>query len=152
MRSNVLRVAALRVAALCLLILIGNTRAWSADPPGASGDDPSVWSVDGVVITDTVALGNPPVYFNFGLFGETPPVLAETEAENLCAEIGRTGWDWITRERALDIAPGLAPGIEEAEDAGLLRGFLAVALQDTGCAEPPADVLAEALRYLDRFL
>ena len=110
------------------------------------------WSVDGVVITDMAALGNPPVHFILDPFEKTIPALSEAEAKSLCAEIAQTGWDWITRERALALAPALNGGIEKAYDAGLLRGFLAVALQDTGCAEPPAEVLAEALRYLDRFM
>ncbi|HEX4498345.1 MAG TPA: hypothetical protein VIE43_21895 [Thermoanaerobaculia bacterium] len=74
----------------------------------------------------------------------------EAEAESLCAEIVQSGWEGITLERALDLVPTLRENIETAADAGLLRGFLAVALQDTTCAEPPADVLGEALRYLDR--
>jgi hypothetical protein len=72
----------------------------------------------------------------------------EAEAESLCAEIVQSGWEGITPERALELAPTLRESIEKAADAGLLRGFLAVALQDTTCAEPPADVLGEALRYL----
>jgi hypothetical protein len=72
----------------------------------------------------------------------------EAEAESLCAEIVQSGWEGITLERALDLAPTLRESLETAADAGLLRGFLAVALQDTTCAEPPADVLGEALRYL----
>lgn len=82
----------------------------------------------------------------------TTPRLPWEEAENLCAEVRQTGWKEISRESALALAPTLKEDIEKTDDAGLLRGFLAVALQDTTCAEPPADVLAEALRYLDQFL
>jgi hypothetical protein len=114
----------LRMAALCLLILIGNARAWGADAIPAE---------------------------NFQEMLTHPPISA-VAAESLCAEIQRTGWEGITRERALALAPTLKAGIEKAACAGLLRGFLAVALQDTRCAEPPAGVLDEALRYLGRFV
>ena len=115
MRSNLLR-----MAALCLLVLIGSGRAWGADAiPTESVEE---------MLTDSQ--------------------ISAVEAESLCAEIQHTDWEGITRERALALAPTLKEGIENAEAAGLLRGFLAVALQDTDCAEPPADVLDEALRYL----
>ena len=63
----------------------------------------------------------------------------------------RAGWTGITLERALAAAPSLKAALRKAADAGLLRGFLALVLQGKGCSEPPADVLAEAQAYLDRF-
>jgi Ca-activated chloride channel family protein len=76
------------------------------------------------------------------------PVLSESEAKSLCAEIQKTGWTKITLEQALAAAPSLEKLLWKADAAGLLRGFLAVVLQGKGCTEPPADVLAEADRYM----
>ncbi len=81
-----------------------------------------------------------------------PAALSEAEANGLCAEIQRVGWAGITMERAIVLAPVLKQDLEEAAAAGLLRGFLAVALQGKGCSEPPADVLAEAGEYVERFI
>lgn len=82
---------------------------------------------------------------------EASPPLSEDEAKSLCAEIQRAGWTGITLEQALAAAPSLKEDLQKAADAGLLRGFLAVVLQDKGCSEPPAEVLSEALRYIDHF-
>jgi hypothetical protein len=76
---------------------------------------------------------------------------SETEAKSLCAEIARAGWEGITLERALAAAPSLKAALQKAADAGLLRGFLAVVLHGKGCSEPPADVRAEAQKYLGQF-
>jgi hypothetical protein len=158
------------VAALCLLIPIGSGLAWGADeipadrdpwgtlrtPPGVTvkeihpaatnGADQAIWFLgSALALTDMEALGSSPAYYDFEDF---EAMLTAAAAESLCAEIQRAGWEGITRERALALAPTLGRGIEKAEAAGLLRGFLAVTLQDTRCAEPPADVLDEALRYL----
>lgn len=70
------------------------------------------------------------------------------ETKSLCAEIQRIGWTKITLKVALAAAPSLEKLLREADAAGLLRGFLAVVLQGKGCSEPPADVLAEADRYM----
>lgn len=78
------------------------------------------------------------------------PVFPEVEAKSLCAEVQKVGWEKITLEQALAAAPSLEKLLREAEAAGLLRGFLAVALHGKGCSEPPADLLAEADRYLQR--
>jgi hypothetical protein len=77
--------------------------------------------------------------------------IPEAEAKSLCAEIARTGWAGITLKRVLAVAPSLGEALQKAADAGLLRGFLAVVLQDKGCSEPPADVKAEARRYIGKF-
>jgi Ca-activated chloride channel family protein len=97
-----------------------------------SGQQSVVWAVDGPVIPGMQS------------------TLTEAEAKGLCAEIQRAGWAGITLERALAAAPSLKAALQKAADAGLLRGFLAVILQDKGCSEPPADVQAEALRYLSQ--
>ena len=61
------------------------------------------------------------------------------------------GWTGITLEQALAAAPSLKEALQKAAGAGLLRGFLAVVLRDRGCSEPPAEVVSEGLRYVDRF-
>ena len=76
--------------------------------------------------------------------------LPDAEAENLCAEIQKAGWTKITLEQALAAAPSLEKLLREADAAGLVRGFLAVALRGRACMEPPPEVLAEAGRYLRR--
>jgi Ca-activated chloride channel family protein len=75
-------------------------------------------------------------------------VLSESEAKSLCAEIQKAGWTKITLEQALAAAPSLEKDLREADAAGLLRGYLALLLHGKGCSEPPADVLAEADRYM----
>ncbi len=79
-----------------------------------------------------------------------PPALSEAEAKSLCAAIRKAGWTKITLKQALAAAPSLEKLLREAAAAGLLRGFLAVVLQDRGCTAPPKDVLDEADRYLRR--
>jgi len=111
-----------------------------------------VWAVDGAVITDMKAQGSSPAYYAFDAFEEMRSTFAEAEAKALCAEIQRAGWDGITLERALAAAPSLQKALQKAAGAGLLRGFLAVILQDKGCSEPPAAVLAEAQTYVGRFV
>lgn len=113
--------------------------------------DQAVWSVDGTVITDMTALGSSPAYYDFDAFEEMRSTLSEAEAKALCAEIQRTGWAGITLEQALAAAPSLREDLRKAAGAGLLRGFLAGVLHGRGCSEPPADVLAEAQQYVDRF-
>jgi Ca-activated chloride channel family protein len=90
-------------------------------------------------------------YYDMDAFEEMSPALSEAEAKGLCAEIARAGWAGITLERALALAPSLKQDLQRAADAGLLRGFLAVALHGKGCSEPPAGVQAEAQRYLGQF-
>ncbi|HKI05772.1 MAG TPA: VIT domain-containing protein [Thermoanaerobaculia bacterium] len=104
--------------------------------------DNAAWSVDGTFVTDDFA--------DFDAFEIMLGVLSEAERETLCAEIQRTGWEKITLEQALAAAPSLAEALREADGAGLLRGYLAVILESRGCTEPPAEVLAEAGRYLRR--
>ncbi len=116
-----------------------------------SGQQSAVWAVDGAVIPDMKALDSSPAYYDFDAFEEMRTTFAEAEAKGLCAEIQRAGWAGITLERALAAAPSLKEALQKAADAGLLRGFLALVLQDKGCTEPPADVKAEALRYLGQF-
>ncbi|MFL6234835.1 MAG: VIT domain-containing protein [Thermoanaerobaculia bacterium] len=113
--------------------------------------DRAVWSMDGVVITDTNAQGSSPVYYSFEGFEEMRSNFAPAEAKGLCAEIQRAGWKGITLEKAMAAAPSLKEELQKASDAGLLRGFLALVLQVRGCSEPPADVLAEARKYEARF-
>ena len=101
------------------------------------------WSMDGAFITTDA--------YCFLSFEEMKVVaLPEVEGKNLCAEIQRVGWTKITLEQALAAAPSLETLLREADAAGLLRGYLALLLQGKGCSEPPADVLAEADRYLWR--
>jgi hypothetical protein len=109
----------------------------------------AVWEVDSLVITDMTALGSSTAYYDFDAFEEMQNTFTEAEAKGLCAEIQRAGWAGITLERALAAAPSLKAALQKAADGGLLRGFLALVLQDRGCSEPPADVQAEAQRYLD---
>jgi hypothetical protein len=141
--------------------------------PGSGGDQ-AAWSVDGVVMTDMAALGSSPRYYAFDVFEEmqvataansatqievekiptargTLPALPDDEAKALCEEIGRTGWVGLTLERVLLVAPFQADALRKADAAGLLRGLVALMLHDKGCAEPPADVLAEAKEYSRRF-
>jgi Ca-activated chloride channel homolog len=108
----------------------------------------NAWFVDGAVLTDRAAVGASPAYYDFDSFEEMQPVLSEAEAKGLCAEIQRTGWAKITLKQALAAAPSLAKNLREADAAGLLRGYLSLVLRGKGCAEPPADVLAEADRYM----
>jgi Ca-activated chloride channel family protein len=103
--------------------------------PGSGGDQ-AVLLLDNMVITDMVPMGF------------SPP---EDEAKGLCAAIQRNGWNELTLERALAAAPSLAEDLRKADAAGLLRGFVALALEGKGCSEPPAEVLAEARQYVDRF-
>jgi hypothetical protein len=77
--------------------------------------------------------------------------LSEADSKSLCAEIQRTGWAKITLKQALAAAPSLAMTLREADRIGLLRGYLSLVLGCRGCTEPPADVIAEAGRYLDHF-
>jgi Ca-activated chloride channel family protein len=100
---------------------------------------------------DMEVLGSSPAYYDFDAFGEMPLTISKSEAKALCAEIQRTGWNGITLEKAQAAAPSLKEALQKAADAGLLRGLLAVVLHDKGCSEPPADVLAEAKTYMDRF-
>jgi Ca-activated chloride channel family protein len=73
------------------------------------------------------------------------------ELKSLAAEIQRLGWGGVTLERVLTIAPSLAEKLREADGAGLLRGYLALVLGEGARPEPPAEVLAEAQAYRDRF-
>jgi Ca-activated chloride channel family protein len=74
-----------------------------------------------------------------------------TELKSLAAEIQRLGWGGVTLERVLTIAPSLAEKLREADGAGLLRGYLVLVLGEEARPEPPAEVLAEAQAYRDRF-
>jgi Ca-activated chloride channel family protein len=122
-----------------------------ANVGGNESGDQAVWSVDGAVITDMKAQGSSPAYYAFDAFEEMQLTFADGEAKALCAEIQRAGWNGITLEKATAAAPSLKEELRKAFDAGLLHGFLALALHDTGCSQPPADVLVEARRYLARF-
>jgi Ca-activated chloride channel family protein len=82
---------------------------------------------------------------------DTLPALPDDEAKALCEEIWRSGWAGLTLERVLLVAPFQADVLRKADAAGLLRGLVALMLHDKGCAEPPADVLAEAKEYSRRF-
>lgn len=113
-----------------------------------AGPGQAVWSIDGTLITDMVAVASAPAYYDFDSFEEMQTVLPEAEAKSLCAEIQKAGWTKITLEQALAAAPSLEKLLREADAAGLLRGYLAVVLQERGCSEPPADVRDEADRYL----
>jgi Ca-activated chloride channel homolog len=75
----------------------------------------------------------------------------EIDVKGLCAEIQRVGWEGVTVERAVTLAPALKADLEEAAAADLLSGFLAIVLVDKGCSEPPADVLAKARLYVAQF-
>lgn len=116
-----------------------------------SGQQSVALAVDGMVVTDAQALGTSPADYDFDAFEEMQTTFAEAEAKGLCAEIQRAGWTGITLKRALAAAPSLKAALQKAADAGLLRGFLAVVLHDKGCSEPPADVKAEAQRYIGKF-
>jgi hypothetical protein len=80
-----------------------------------------------------------------------PPALPDDEAKFLCAEIGRSDWTGLTLEQVLLVAPFQTDALNKADEAGLLRGLVALMLHDKGCSEPPADVLAEADEYNRRF-
>jgi len=118
---------------------------------GNESGQQAVMAVDGLVIADMAALGSSPAYYDFDAFEEMRTTFAEAEAKGLCAEIQRADWAGITLERALAAAPSLKAALQKAAGADLLRGFLALVLQDKGCAEPPADVKAEAQRYIGQF-
>jgi hypothetical protein len=81
-----------------------------------------------------------------------PPALPDDEAKFLCEEIGRTGWEGLSLEQVLLVAPFQTEALRKADEAGLLKGFVASMLQDKECSEPPADVLAEAQEYGRRFV
>jgi Ca-activated chloride channel family protein len=112
---------------------------------------PAEWATGGALRTDMVALGSEPAYYDFDAFEEMIITPTETEAKRLCAEIQQSGWKGVTLERALAAAPSLKEDLQKAADSGLLRGYLAVMLHGKGCSEPPAEVLAEAQTYTDRF-
>ncbi|HEV7504875.1 MAG TPA: hypothetical protein VGS07_08195 [Thermoanaerobaculia bacterium] len=76
--------------------------------------------------------------------------LLEVETTDLCEQVRRC-WKGLTLERALRAASSQEEALVEADAAGLLRGFVALMLHDKSCAEPPADVLAEATEYSRRF-
>lgn len=118
---------------------------------GNESGQQAVWAVDGTVITDTAAQGSTPVYYDFDIFGEIPFTIPDAEAKALCAEIQRAGWTGITLDHALAAAPSVKAALQKAADAGLLRGFLALALHGKGCSQPPEDVIAEAWTYWGRF-
>jgi hypothetical protein len=130
----------------------GNEGGQQAQYVGSgTGGDQAAWSVDGTVVTDATALGTSPAYVDFEASEEMIATFPEAEAKGLCAEIQRVGWAGITMERAIVLAPSLKTDIEEAAAAELLHGFLARILVGRGCSEPPADVLAEARRYVEQF-
>jgi hypothetical protein len=87
-----------------------------------------------------------------GLALAWPPALPDDEAKFLCEEIGRTGWEGLTLEQVLLVAPFQTEALRKADEAGLLKGFVASMLQDKECSEPPADVLAEVEEYGRRFV
>ena len=118
--------------------------------PGTGGDQ-AVWSVDDVVITDMESLGASPSYYEFDDFEELRSTLLEAEAKTLCEEVRQNGWKGLTLERVLRAAASQEEALVKANAAGLLRGFVALLLQGKSCAEPPADVLAEAREYSRRF-
>jgi len=110
------------------------------------------------VLTDRVNVGGneggqQSKYVGLGTRGDQAIQLTipDVEAKALCAEIQQAGWAGITLDRALAAAPSLKEALQKAAGAGLLRGFLAVILHGKGCSEPPADVLAEAKKYVSRF-
>ncbi len=110
---------------------------------GNESDQQPAFAVDGLILTDMASLGSVPAYYDED-FGETVP-------QGLCVEIQRSGWKGITLERALAAAPEMEKDLRKAADAGLLRGFVALLLHGQRCSEPPAEVLAEAKAYEDRF-
>ncbi len=118
---------------------------------GNESGQQAAWAVDDRVPTDMAAQGSAPAYYDFDAFEEIPLTISDAEAKALCAEIQRAGWNGITLEKTLAVAPSLKEALQKAADAGLLRGFLALVLHDKGCSQPPADVLAEAKTYIDRF-
>ena len=115
------------------------------------GPDQGTWSADGMVITDTTALGSSPGPYDFDAFEEMQVALSTGEARSLCAEIQKIGWEKVKLDDVLRAAPSLAESLRRADTAGLLRGFLAWVLHGKGCSEPPKEVLAEAEQYLRRF-
>ena len=80
-----------------------------------------------------------------------PPALPDDEAKFLCEEIGRSDWTGLSLEQVLLVAPFQTDALNKADEAGLLRGLVALMLHDKGCSEPPPDVLAEADEYNRRF-
>ncbi|MFL6197110.1 MAG: marine proteobacterial sortase target protein [Thermoanaerobaculia bacterium] len=80
-----------------------------------------------------------------------PWAMPQVEAGALCAAIRSGGWKAISLDRALAAAPSLGKEMKEAETAGLLRGFLALALRGWSCSEPSADVVRDAAEYLETF-
>jgi Ca-activated chloride channel family protein len=88
---------------------------------------------------------------NVGGNEDDPPADSAAEVKALAAEVQRLGWGGITLERALAVAPSLAEALRQADGAGLLRGFLVLVLQGEERPEPPAEVLAEAQAFRDRF-
>jgi Ca-activated chloride channel family protein len=118
--------------------------------PGTGGDH-AVGSVDGAVVTGMKAMGSSPSYYDFDEFEELRTTLLEAEAKALCGAVRQDGWKGLTLERALAAAPSQEEALAKADAAGLLRGFVALLLRGKGCAEPPADVLAEAQEYSRRF-
>ena len=107
--------------------------------------------MDDVVITDMESLGASPSYYEFDGFEELRSTLLEAEAKTLCEEVRQNGWKGLTLERVLRAAASQEEVLVKADAAGLLRGFVALLLQGKSCAEPPADVLAEAREYSQRF-
>ncbi|HEX9941536.1 MAG TPA: marine proteobacterial sortase target protein [Thermoanaerobaculia bacterium] len=105
------------------------------------------------VLTDSVNVGGNESGQQTQLIGAGAGgfALSENEGKQLCAEIQQHGWEGLTLARILAAAPSLAEALRKADAAGLLRGFVALALQGKGCSEPPAEVLAEAEQYIRRF-
>lgn|GEM_PF-6214783 len=84
-------------------------------------------------------------------FAALQAILLEAETKALCREVRWDGWKDLTLERAVRAASSREEALVEADAAGLLRGFVVLLLQDRSCAEPPAEVLAEAQEYSRRF-
>ena len=109
------------------------------------------------VLTDRIAVGNDDddpqavALWSCPADDSTCEGRIATEVKGLDVENLGVGWGGITLERALAIAPSLAERLRSAADAGLLRGYLALVLRGEGRSEPPAEVLAEAQAYRDRF-
>jgi hypothetical protein len=119
--------------------------------PDSSGEQ-SVWSVGGTVVIDlNPAAPSELIYSTFDDFEELRTTLLEAEIKALCEEVEWADWEGITLERVLRAASSQEEALVKADAHGLLRGFIALLLHDKGCAEPPADVLAEAREYGRRF-